>query len=156
VVQGGGATGFEVELDETHGESNGAAYLVHMLLIQQAEADTSGRFAREAVRLKPVKLELRDTGEACAVSAGPQGLRITSHLNNGEKFPTAISAESRHVIDVTQVRLAGRALITGPLRDKKFWGLLRDIATRKVVIKGLLSHYANTLRFLWLVNVRGK
>jgi hypothetical protein len=55
---------------------------------------------------------------------------------------------------VTQLRLAGRALITGPLRSGQFWQLLRDIALRRVVIKGLLSHYANTMRFLWLVNVR--
>jgi hypothetical protein len=123
-----------------------------MLLTQQAEADTSGRFAHEARRLKPVKLFLTDTGEGCSVAPAPGGLLVTS---KGEgRHPTFVLAESRHVLDVTQVRLAGRILITGPLRDKKFWRLLRDIASRKVVIKGLLSHYANTMRFLWLVNVR--
>ena len=151
-----GTATFEVELDETHGESNGAAYLVHMLLSQQAEADISGRFAKEALRLKPVKLTLSDTVEECSVSATPKGLTITSYLHAGDRYATAIKAESRHVIDVTQVRLGGRALITGPLGDKKFWNLLKDIATRQIVIKGLLTHYVNTLRFLWLVNVRGK
>ncbi|MEW6470785.1 MAG: hypothetical protein AB1679_00765 [Actinomycetota bacterium] len=149
-----GVSGCEVTLDERSGEANGAAYLVHMLLTQQAEADQSGRFAREAERLKPVKIFLTDTEEACAVSSVSGGLRITSDLEG--RYPTFIRAESRHVIDVTKIRLAGRVLITGPLRDKKFWGLLGDIATRKVVIKGLISHYVNTLRFLWLVNVRSK
>jgi hypothetical protein len=152
VVEVGGVTGFEVELDETSGEANGAAYLVHMLLTQQAEADLSGRFAREARRLKPVKLSLRDTGEDCSVAAFPGGLLIADYSEG--RYATSIRAESRHVIDVTQVRLAGRALITGPLGDRRFWGLLRDIAVRRVVIKGLVSHYANTMRFLWLVNVR--
>lgn len=149
-----GATGFGVELDESTGEANGAAYLVHMLLTQQADADASGRFAREARRLKPVKLRLTDTEEECAVSSSPPGLRVTSHPQG--RYPTSIRAESRHVIDVTKIRLAGRVMITGPLRDKKFWALLKDIATRKVVIKGLISHYPNTLRFLWLVNVRSQ
>ena len=44
-------------------------------------------------------------------------------------------------------------LITGPLRDQKFQGLVRDIVRRKVVIRGLVFHYANTMRFLWLVNL---
>jgi hypothetical protein len=144
-------TGFAVELDETAGEANGAAYLVHMLLTQQAEADRSGRFARQARRLKPVQLALSDTGEDCSVSATPGGLRVTSEVQG--RHPTAVRAESRHVLDVTQLRLAGRALITGPLRDRKFWGLLGDIARRRVVIRGLITHYVNTMRFLWLVNV---
>lgn len=151
--QVGDATGFQVELDETT-PSNGAAYLVHMLLTQQAEGDGTGRFAREALRLKPVRLELTDTEEQCAVLPYPGGLKVTADVSG--HYPTGIRAESRHVIDVTQLRLAGRALITGPLRSPKFWGLLGDIATRKVVIKGLISHYVNTMRFLWLVNVRGK
>ncbi|MEW6470734.1 MAG: hypothetical protein AB1679_00510 [Actinomycetota bacterium] len=33
-----------------------------------------------------------------------------------------------------------------PWGDKKFWGFLRDIASLKVVIKGLISHYVNTMR----------
>lgn len=148
------ATQFGVELDESTGEANGAAYLVHMLLTQQADADATGRFAKEARRLKPVKLRLTDTGEECAVSSSPAGLRVSSQPEG--RYPTSVSAESRHVIDVTKIRLAGRVLITGPLRDKAFWALLRDIATRKVVIKGLISHYANTHRFLWLVNVRSQ
>ncbi len=143
--------GLVVELDDTE-ESNGAAYLVHMLLSQQAGAEPSGRFVRQARRLKPVRLALYDTGEECAVSATAQGLRVTNDTHG--HYATSIRAASRHVLDVTQVRLAGRALITGPLGDRKFWGLLRDIAFRKVVIKGLLSHYSNTMRFLWLVNVR--
>lgn len=139
-----------VDLDESK-ESNGAAYLVHMLLTQQSEADPTA-FAKQARRLKPVKLSLRDTGEACSITASPTGLMVANDVDG--RFATAVAAESRHVLDVTQVRLAGRFLITGPLGDQMFWGLLRDIATRNVVIKGLLVHYVNTLRFLWLVNVR--
>jgi hypothetical protein len=150
----GGATKFEVQLDETSGESNGAAYLVHMLLSQQIDLDKTGRFPDQALRLKPVKLTLSDTGESCAVVAFDGGLRVTTALTG--RYPTAVTAESRHVIDVTKLRLAGRFLITGPLRDKAFWHLLGDIATRKVIIKGLLTHYLNTLRFLWVVNLRGK
>jgi hypothetical protein len=143
--------GFVVELEDGE-ESNGAAYLIHMLMTQQAEADATGRFAQQARRLKPVKLSLRDTGEECSVSASPVGLRIANDTEG--RYLTAVRAKSRHIIDVTQLRLAGRALITGPLRSKKFWGLLRDIALRRVVIRGLLFHYVNTMRFLWLVNVR--
>lgn len=150
----GGATDFEVELDESSGEANGAAYLVHMLLSQQIDLDKTGRFPKEAVRLKPVKLTLSDTGESCAVVPSEKGLKITTGFSG--KYATAITAESRHVIDVTKLRLADRYLITGPLKDSSFWGLLGDIAKRKVVIKGLLSHYANTMRFLWVVNLRGK
>lgn len=150
----GGVTRFEVELDEASGEANGAAYLVHMLLSQQAEADESGRFAREARRLKPVRLSLRDTGEECGVSAVSGGLMVTSDIQR--RYATAIRAESRHVIDVSQLKLAGRAVIIGPVGSAKFWNLLKDIVTRKVVIKGLVSHYVNTMRFLWLVNLRGK
>ena len=150
----GGATDFEVELDESSGEANGAAYLVHMLLSQQIDLDKTGRFPKEAVRLKPVKLTLSDTGESCAVVPSAKGLKITTQFSG--KYPTAITAESRHVIDVTKLRLADRYLITGPLKDRSFWALLGDIAKRKVVIKGLLSHYANTMRFLWVVNLRGK
>src|SRR5262245_14517094 len=91
----GVASAFLVELDETGGEANGAAYLVHMLLTQQAEMDTSGRFPKEAHRLKPVKLSLADTGESCAVSRTPRGLRVTSEIEG--RFATSITAESRHV-----------------------------------------------------------
>lgn len=135
-------------------DSNGAAYLVHMLLSQQAEADSSGRFAAEAGRLRPVKLFLTDTGEGCAVTPGPGGLIVTDEVNGA--YATSIEAESRHLLDVPQLRLAGRYLITGPLRGPRLWSLLRDIAGRKVVIKGLLRHYANTMRFLWLINVRDR
>lgn len=147
------ATGFGVELDETSGEANGAAYLVHMLLTQQAEADRSGRFACQARRLKPVKLALSDIGQECSVSAFSGGLRVTSEIRG--RHATSVRAESRHVLDVTQLRLAGRALITGPLRDRRFWGVVGDLARRKIVIQGLISHYLNTMRFLWLINVHG-
>jgi hypothetical protein len=146
-------TTFEVELAEGD-ESNGAAYLVHMLLMQQGQADTTGRFALEARRLKPVRLSLHDTGEECSVAACPRGLRVTNDTTGCH--PTSIRAESRHVIDVTQLRLAGRGLITGPVTDKKLWGLLRDLTGRRIVIEGLVSHYVNTMRFLWLINVRRK
>ena len=142
-----------IELDETRGEANGAAYLVHMLLAQQAAADQSGAFRRQAVQLKPVQLYLEDTGEGCAVVPTAEGLRVTADADG--RPATAIRAASHHVIDVTQVRLLGRVLITGPLGEERFWRLLGDIARRRVVIKGLIRHYANTMRFLWLVNVRG-
>ncbi|MDQ1505364.1 MAG: hypothetical protein QOD57_3091 [Actinomycetota bacterium] len=135
-------------------DSNGAACLVHMLLSQQADGDTTGRFAREAARLRPVKLVLTDTQEACAVVAGPGGLTVTDRVDG--RYATAIEAASRHLLDVPQLRLAGRFLITGPLRGPRLWSLLRDIAARRVVIGGLLRHYANTMRFLWLINVRGR
>lgn len=143
---------FDVDLDEDSGEANGAAYLVHMLLTQQASADRSGRFAREARRLRPVRLSLCDTNEECSVSTAPNGLRVTDRTEG--RHATWVRAESRHVLDVTQLRLLGRALIIGPLGDGTFWRLLRDIALRRVVIKGLIFHYLNTMRFLWLVNVR--
>jgi hypothetical protein len=148
----GKASPFVVTLDEPSGEANGAAYLVHMLLSQQAAADPTGRFAREAQRLKPVKLSLSDTAEACSVAPFDGGIRVSTDVRG--RYPTGICAESRHIIDVTQLRLAGHAFITGPLSDRKFWGLVRDIVLRRVVIKGLISHYINTMRFLWLVNVR--
>jgi hypothetical protein len=132
-------------------DANGAAYLVHMLLTQQAEADASGRFAREALRLKPVRLLLTDTSEECAIVPGDSGLVVTDQVTGS--FPTAIRAESRHLLDVPQLRLAGRFLITGPLRGPRLWGLLADLARRKVVIGGLVSHYLNTMRFLWLINL---
>jgi|GEM_PF-4659926 len=147
-----GAAGFTVALADD--DANGAAYLVHMLLSQQAESDTSGRFAREAARLRPVKLHLSDTGESCAVTAGPGGLVVTDRVDGA--YTTAIDAESRHLLDVPQLRLAGRFLITGPLRGPRLWSLLRDITGRRVVIKGLIRHYLNTMRFLWLINVRDR
>ena len=135
-------------------DANGAAYLVHMLLAQQAEGDATGRYAAEARRLRPVRLFLTDTGEGCAVTPGPDGLVVTDE--GRAPYATEITAESRHLLDVPQLRLAGRYLITGPLRGPRLWSLLRDIATRKVVIKGLIRHYANTMRFLWLINVRDR
>ena len=142
----------DVVLDETGGEANGAAYLVHMLLTQKAEADRTGRFAREATRLGSVGLFLRDTGEGAVVARGPEGLIVSSGVQGAH--PTRVTAESRHVIDVTKVALAGRYLIVGPLTDRNFWGLVGDLVRRRVVIKGLLTHYLNTMRFLWLVNLR--
>ena len=145
--------GCDVLLDE--GGSNGAAYLVHMLLTQQAEADSSGRFAAAARRLQPVKLALSDTGESCVVAACPEGLKVTGGAN-GTGYANEITAESRHVIDVTQLRLAGQFLITGPLRGKPFQTVVKDMLGRKLRIGGLVRHYGNAMRFLWLVNVRGK
>jgi hypothetical protein len=143
-----------VDLDESHGEANGAAYLVHMLLSQKAEADKSGAFAKEARRLKPVRINLTDTGESAIVAPSAAGLMVTSELQGRQKV--TIVAESRHIIAVTKVRLAGRWLITGPFKDKKFRGLVGDIAVRKVRIGGLVSHYASAMRFLWLVNLRNE
>jgi hypothetical protein len=143
---------FEILLDE--GEGNGAAYLVHMLLTQQAEGDTSGQFVATARKLQPVKLELSDTGEACSVSPVREGLKVSADVQG--PFANVIRAESRHVLDVTQLRLAGQVLITGPLRAKPFQTVVRDMASRKLQIGGLVRHYANAMRFLWLVNVRGK
>jgi hypothetical protein len=141
-----------VELDERGGEANGAAYLVHMLLVQKAEADPTGRFAAEALRLKPVSLHLTDTGESAAVRATDRGLMITSEPAGHE--PVRITAQSGHIIAVTKLALLDRWLITGPVKDKVFQGLVRDIATRRVRIGGLLRHYPSVMRFLWLVNVR--
>jgi hypothetical protein len=145
--------GCDVILDEQG--SNGAAYLVHMLLTQQAEADASGRFAATARRLQPVKLVLSDTGETCIVAGGPDGLTVTGG-SNGAGYANVITAESRHVLDVTQLRLAGQYLITGPLKARQFQTVMKDMAARKLRIGGLIRHYGNAMRFLWLVNVRGK
>ena len=143
---------FEVQLDEDSGEANGAAYLLHMLLSQQQEADGSGGFALQARRLKPVHLTLADTGESCVVFAADDGLLVSSSATT--RAATSIRAESRHLIDVTQLRLAGRLAITGPLGDRKFRGTVADILRHRLVIKGLIVHYLNTMRFLWLVNIR--
>ncbi|MGH8998987.1 MAG: hypothetical protein ACRDY7_06295, partial [Acidimicrobiia bacterium] len=113
-----------------------------MLLAQQADTDSSGRFAREARRLKPVKLRLTDTGEECAIVPAPDGLLVTDRVTRSH--PTRIAAESRHLLEVPQLRLAGRLLITGPLRGPRLWGLLGDIARRRLVIGGLVTHYLNT------------
>ncbi|HVW31977.1 MAG TPA: hypothetical protein VHL53_05520 [Acidimicrobiia bacterium] len=145
--------GYEIILDENG--SNGAAYLVHMLLTQQAEADDSGRFAATARRLQPVKLELTDTGESCVVAGGPDGLKVTGG-SNGQGYANVIRAESHHVLDVTQLRLAGQHLITGPLKAEQFQTVVKDMAARRLRIGGLFRHYGNAMRFLWLVNVRGK
>jgi len=145
--------GCEILLDE--GGSNGAAYLVHMLLTQQAEADATGRFAATARRLQPVKLELTDTGETCVVAGCPEGLRVMGG-SNGASYANTITAESRHVLDVTQLRLAGQYLIIGPVKAKQFQTVVKDMAARKLRIGGLVRHYGNAMRFLWLVNVRGK
>jgi hypothetical protein len=126
-----------------------------MLLTQQAEADTTGRFAETARRLQPVKLELSDTGESCAVAGCAEGLKVTGEAN-GRAYANVITAESRHVLDVTQLRLAGQLLITGPVGGKPFQTVVKDMAARKLRIRGLVRHYANAMRFLWLVNVRGK
>ena len=141
----------EVTLDETDGEANGAAYLVHMLLSQKAEADKTGGFAKEAARLRPVGIWLTDTEEGAVVKATPGGLVVESGLNGHNT--TTVTATSNHVIVVTKLALLGRFAIFGPPRSKEFKMLIKDLVSRKVVVKGLISHYLNTRRFLWLVNL---
>lgn len=144
--------GISVELDERFSEANGAAYLVHMLLTQKAEADTSGSFARQARRLKPVRLNLTDTGDSALVYPVGAVLRVTSDLHGRQAV--VIDAQSRHIPVVTKVRLLGRWLITGPVKDEKVRGFVGDLLARRVRIKGLVRHYVSAIRFLWLINLR--
>lgn len=148
----GQTPGLVVDLDERYCEANGAAYLVHMLLVQKADADTTGEFARQAKRLKAVRLTLSDTGDSAVVFPIDNGLRVTSDLRGSQ--PVRIFAASRHIPPVTKVRLLGRWLIIGPPSERAFWRLVGDIATRKVRIRGLIRHYASAMRFLWLINLR--
>jgi hypothetical protein len=141
-----------VDLDETSGEANGAAYLVHMLLHQRCVKDDGACLAASVGRLKPVHLTLVDTGDSCTVQSSPTGLRVTSGLCG--RPATVVMAESGHIVAVTQLRLLGRVLISGPFRDRKFWQVIGDLIRRRLRVKGLLGHYLNTMRFLHLVNVR--
>jgi len=61
----------DVDLVETDGGLMGA-YLVRIAAVQQAAADTTGAFARQARKLKPVQLVLGDTEESCCIAASPR------------------------------------------------------------------------------------
>jgi hypothetical protein len=148
----GATTDFRVELDESVCEANGVAALVYMLLEQKAEWPRSQEFARQAVLLKPVRLRLTDTGEGCTVESAAGRLRVTADVRG--RCATEVTAESSHIADVTQLRLLGRALIAGPFRGTPFWNVARGLLNRRIRIKGLLAHYRNALRFLWLINIR--
>ena len=95
-------------------------------------------------------LRLRDTGEGCRVEI-KDGRLVVSSQDSGSAA-NVITAESRHILVITKLRLLGR-MVVGPL-DRDMWRLVTDVLSGRVRIKGLVRHYGNAMRFLRLVNVR--
>lgn len=141
-----------VRLVESDGESasNGAAYLLQMLVSQAIEK--SPRRSQIAGLLStPVAISLRDTGGNCIVSN--YGGEIVVEARNDRTAAIRIEGYSRHLVAVTQVYMPSPLLPVGLIAEQAGRKLLRDIALGRLRIRGLVRHYTTLSRFLFLINI---
>ncbi|MFV9427076.1 hypothetical protein ACNJ7K_00900 [Rhodococcus aetherivorans] len=131
-------------------DANGLANIVGMLLEQNFESFPSRiKFARKIAR--PISVFGTDTDNACTIVFGTDEAVVYNDVV-GRPSVTVI-ATADQILDVSQLQMKAGGLLPVGFFTKRGLAVLGAILTRKLVVKGLLTHPVSSLRTIALVSV---
>lgn len=142
-------TGYPVTLYDGP-EANGVATIVGTLLGQNFESFPERvKFARKIPR--PITIVSTDTETACTIVLGTDETVVFNDVVG--RPSVTVYATVDQILDVSQLPMKAGGLIPVGFFTNRGWRVLKEIATRKLVIKGLLTHTVTALRTIALVSV---
>lgn len=131
-------------------EANGLASILGVLLSQNFE-NYSGR-ARIARRMpRPVAIYSTDTFSTATIVFGHESATIYNDIVG--RPSVIVKATVDQILDTSQLKMKAGGLLPVGFFTPRGLGILRAILTRKMVVKGLLTHTITALQFIALVSV---
>lgn len=131
-------------------EANGVATIVGTLLSQNFERFPDRvNIARRISR--PLTIVSTDTKAACTIVLGTDNAVVFNDVVG--RPSVTVYATVDQILDVSQLPMKAGGLIPLGLFTNRGWRVLKEIATRQLVIKGLLVHTVTALRTIALVSV---
>lgn len=131
-------------------DANGVANVVSMLLMQNlsnypARVKTARRMSR------PVTIYSTDTESACTVVFGQDEAIVYNDVVG--KPNVTVMASVDQILDVSQLAMKWGGLLPVGFFTKRGMGVLKEILTHRLIVKGLLSHTIASLRVIALLSV---
>ncbi|MFD7008041.1 hypothetical protein [Rhodococcus jostii] len=131
-------------------EANGVATIVGTLLGQNFESFPARvKFARKISR--PITIVSTDTETACTIVLGTDEAVVFNDVVG--RPSVTVYATVDQILDVSQLPMKAGGLLPVGFFTNRGLRVLKEIATRKLVIKGLLTHTVTALRTIALVSV---
>ena len=131
-------------------EANGVANILNMLLMQNfANKPELVKVARRMKR--PVAVISTDTETEATLEFGQEGVIIYNGIVGDPSV--AVHATVDQILDVSQLKMKAGGLLPVGFFTKRGGKVLGQIATHKLVVKGLLTHTIASLRTIALVSV---
>lgn len=130
--------------------ANGVADIVSMLLGQNFVTYPERiRVARRVVR--PVGVYSTDTDTACTAVFGEENAVVYNDIHG--KPSVTVKATVDQILAVSQLKMKAGGLLPVGFFTKRGMGVLGDIATGKLVVRGLFIHPITALRFIALMSI---
>lgn len=130
-------------------EANGVATIVGTLLGQNFENfPDRAKFARKVSR--PITIVSTDTEEACTIVLGTDEAVVYNDVVG--RPSVTVYATVDQLLEVSQLPMKAGGLIPVGFFTNRGIRVLKEIATRRLVIKGLLTHTVTALRTIALVS----
>jgi hypothetical protein len=131
-------------------EANGVANILNMLLMQNFA--NKPELIKVAKRMKrPVAVISTDTETEATLEFGDEGVIIYNGIVGDPSV--AVHATVDQILDVSQLKMKAGGLLPVGFFTKRGGKVLGQIATHKLVVKGLLTHTIASLRTIALVSV---
>jgi hypothetical protein len=131
-------------------EANGVANILNMLLMQNFA--NKPELVKVAKRMKrPVAVISTDTETEATLEFGQDGVVIYNGIVGDPSV--AVHATVDQILDVSQLKMKAGGLLPVGFFTKRGGKVLGQIATHKLVVKGLLTHTIASLRTIALVSV---
>jgi hypothetical protein len=131
-------------------EPNGVAGILQMLLGQNFA--NKPELVKVAQRMKrPIAVISTDTETEATVEFGDDGAIVHNGIQVDPSV--AVHATVDQILDVSQLKMKAGGLLPVGFFTKRGGKVLGQIATHKLVVKGLLTHTIASLRTIALVSV---
>jgi hypothetical protein len=131
-------------------EPNGVASILQMLLGQNLA--NKPELVKVARRMKrPVAVISTDTETEATIEFGEHSARVHNGVQGDPSV--AIHATVDQILDVSQLKMRAGGLLPVGFFTKRGGKVLGQIATHKLVVRGLLTHTVASLHTIALVSV---
>lgn len=131
-------------------EPNGVGFVLGALLDENFT--NFPERAKVAARMKPTAVYSVDTDETVTQEWGPTSVQLKPGVVGKPKV--TVRATVDQITEVSQLKMkAGGLLPVGLLFSGRGMKILGQILTRKLVVKGLLTHPVTALRFIAVVSI---
>lgn len=136
----------------TNGEdANGVANILQMLLAQNFSSKPNLVKVAQKMKRRPVGIISTDTDAEATLQFTQDGVSI--HNGTVGKPKVKVYATVDQILDVSQLKMKAGGLLPVGFFTKRGGKVLGQIATHKLVVKGLLTHTVASLRTIALLSV---
>lgn len=131
-------------------DANGVANVVATLLMQNLQSFPERiNIARKMSR--PVTVYSSDAEAACTIVFGSDEAVVYNDVVGRPNV--TVMATVDQILDVSQLKMVGAGLVPVGFFTKRGVKVLKEIATQRLVVKGLLTHTVSSLRTIALLSV---